>query len=75
MCSMTKFSDNQSEGNQPKGSVDKYKTAKNGLGAGQGSGAMLGELKIENSKNQTFNSELLDESQHNGTNANGLVSN
>lgn len=55
---MSKFSDNASEGNNPQSNtnkiisntnVDKFKTTKGALMA-QGSG-ILGELKIENSKN------------------------
>lgn len=65
---MTKFSDNASEGNYPqdnKKKLDKYKTTKNGPLISNGSGA-LGELKIENSKNQTFNSDLEDSASAHG---------
>ena len=68
---MSKFSDNASDGNHQK-NMDKYKTTKQGLVA-QGSG-VLGDLKIENSKNQTFNSELEESASAHGLNTNNLVS-
>lgn len=60
--SMTKISDNMSEGSYPQDSkkpiiVDKYKTTK---GQSTDINAGLGGLKIDTSKNQTFNSELDD---------------
>ncbi len=58
---MTKFSDNASDGGYPQQKqLEKYKTTKQNQGLNpQGSGG-LADLKIENSKNQTFNSDLED---------------
>lgn len=63
--SISKFSDNASDGNynqqqDNKKKMDKYNTAKHGgQGVPHGNGG-LADLKIENSKNQTFNSDIED---------------
>lgn len=69
---MTKFSDNGSEGSYHPKQVDKYKTTKQSQLVPQNSGG-LNDLKIENSKNQTFASDLEDSPSIQGLTGSNLV--
>jgi hypothetical protein len=71
---MTKFSDNGSEGSYHHKQVDKYKTTtKQSQLVPQNSGG-LNDLKIENSKNHTFASDLEDSPSIQGLTGTNLVS-
>ena len=70
---MTKFSDNGSEGSYHPKQVDKYKTTKQSHLVPQNSGG-LNDLKIENSKNHTFASDLEDSPSIQGLTGTNLVS-
>ena len=70
--SMTKFSDNGSEGSYHPKNVEKYKTTKQSQLVPQNSGG-LNDLKIENSKNHTFASDLEDSPSIQGLTGTNLV--
>lgn len=71
---MTKFSDNGSEGSYHPKQVDKYKTTtKQSQLVPQHSGG-LNDLKVENSKNHTFASDLEDSPSIQGLTGTNLVS-